>query len=189
MQSLLPYPLHPAIVHLPIALAVLLPLFAIGALIAIRRGVRPRSAWGLTTALFAALSLSTWLAVETGEQQAERVEEAVAEAPVETHEEAAEAFLLTSFGVLIVSAVGLANGKTGAIARVAGTVGAVALLGAGVNVGHSGGSLVYEHGAASVYVKGGSGVSDSGMSETEGSRLNVTELRVRRAGERYDDHR
>jgi uncharacterized membrane protein len=36
-MNVLPTPLHPLIVHLPIAMTVLLPLFGLGALIAIRR--------------------------------------------------------------------------------------------------------------------------------------------------------
>jgi len=155
MQSFLPFPLHPAIVHFPIALSVLLPFFAVGAMWAIRRGSRPRMAWGVTTALFAALSLSSWVAVQTGEQQDERVEEIVAEAPLETHEEAAEAFLLFSLGVLGVAAIGLLPGRVGTGARMLGTLGSVALLGAGYRVGHSGGELVYQYGAASAYTRGG----------------------------------
>lgn len=155
MQSFLPFPLHPAIVHFPIALSVLLPFFAVGAMWAIRRGSRPRMAWGVTTALFAALSLSSWVAVQTGEQQDERVEEVVAEAPLDTHEEAAEAFLLFSLGVLGVAAIGLLPGRVGTGARMLGTLGSVALLGAGYRVGHSGGELVYQYGAASAYTMGG----------------------------------
>ncbi len=155
MQSLIPTPLHPAIVHLPIALTVLLPLFAIGALWTIRKGARPIVAWGVTTAMFAVLTLSSWAAVETGQAQEERVEDVVAEAPLESHEEAAESFLLLSLGVLGVAAIGLANGKVGSAARVAGTVGALVLVVAGYRVGHSGGQLVYEHGAASAYTSGG----------------------------------
>ena len=93
LPSLIPSPLHPAVVHLPIALAVLVPAFAVGALWSIRRGARPQVAWGITTALCAALSLSAWLAVQTGEQADEQVEAVVPDAPIETHEEAAEAFL------------------------------------------------------------------------------------------------
>lgn len=154
MQSFIPTPLHPAIVHLPIALSILLPFFAVGALVAIRRGARPLKAWGITTALFAALTLSSWVAVETGEQQTERVEQVIAEAPIETHEEAAEAFLLFSLGVLGVAAIGLTSGKIGTVARVAGTVGALALVAAGYQVGHTGGKLVYQYGAAAAYTNG-----------------------------------
>lgn len=151
LASILPNPLHPAIVHLPIALSLLLPLVAIGALWAVRTGARPVRAWGVAIAFFAALTLSAWLAVETGEQTGQRVERAIGEAPVESHEEAAEAFLVLSLGTLVVALAGLRGGRIGQGARALGTLGAVALLAAGFNVGHSGGALVYEHGAASVY--------------------------------------
>ena len=65
-------PLHPAVVHFPVVLAFLLPLFAAGALWAIRRGAAPRRAWLLPIAGAAALALSAWVAVETGEAQTER---------------------------------------------------------------------------------------------------------------------
>jgi hypothetical protein len=149
--NLIPDPLHPAVVHLPIALVLILPLVAIGALVAIRRGGRPVIAWGLTLAVLTALVGSSWLATETGEQQEERVEEIVGDAPMHAHEEAADAFLLLAFGVLVVSAPGLRAGPMGRVARVAGLAGAVALVGAGVKVGHSGGALVYQHGAAAAY--------------------------------------
>jgi hypothetical protein len=157
LSSLIPSPLHPAVVHLPIALAVLVPVFAVGALWAIRRGARPLRAWGVATAMFAALSLSSWLAVETGEQASEQVESVVADAPIDTHEEAAEAFLTLSVIVLGIAAVGLRSGRIGGAARVLGTVGAVVLLGAGWRVGHSGGALVYRYGAASAYTDGAGG--------------------------------
>ena len=65
---MLPDPLHPAVVHFPIVLAVLAPIFAAGALWAIRRGGRPSHAWGVATIVFALLAASSWVAVETGEQ-------------------------------------------------------------------------------------------------------------------------
>lgn len=151
LSSILPFPLHPAVVHLPIALTLLLPPFAVGALWAIHRGAAPRRAWGIATALFAALSLSAWLAVETGEQADEQVERVVAEQPIESHEEAARVFLALSAGVLGIAVAGLARGRVGRTARVVSTAGTVALLGAGWRVGHSGGALVYQHGAASAY--------------------------------------
>lgn len=169
MQSLIPTPLHPAIVHLPIALTLLLPIFALGALWAIRRGVRANRAWGVTTALFAALSLSAWAAVQTGQAQEERVEDVVAEAPFESHEEAAESFLLLSLGVLGIAAIGLSAGKIGSAARVAGTVGSAVLLVAGYQVGHSGGQLVYRYGAASAYTSGSSAVESAGEVAREGA--------------------
>jgi uncharacterized membrane protein len=155
----LPNPMHPAIVHFPIVLAFLLPLFAIGALIAIRRGARPLRAWSLPLAVGAALTLSSWVAVETGESQDERVERVVGDAPLESHEEAAELFLTLSGVLLLVSATGLVRGVVGRAGRITSTVGAISLVIAAAQVGHSGGELVYRHGAASAYVTNPTGPS------------------------------
>lgn len=148
---MLPNPLHPAVVHFPVVLAVLLPIFAAGALWTIRRGTAARKAWAVPIGLALALAASSWIAVETGEAQDGRVESVVAEQPLETHEEAAEAFLTFSAGLAAMMIVGLISGRIGRAARVLATVGAVALVAAAVRVGHSGGELVYRHGAASAY--------------------------------------
>ncbi len=158
IQSILPSPLHPAIVHLPMALAVLIPVFAIGALWAVKRGAQPLRAWGIAVALFATLSLSSWAALETGGDADEKVESVVPEAAIGTHEEAAERFLGLSVIVLGVAALGLFKGRVGGIARGAATVGALGLLVAGWNVGHSGGALVYKYGAANAYMADSAGV-------------------------------
>ena len=158
---MLPNPLHPAVVHFPIVLAFLLPLFAIGALVAIRRGARPMRAWSLPLGIAAALTLSSWVAVQTGEAQDERVEDVVAEQPLETHEESAELFLTLSGVLLLVAAAGLVPGLVGRAGRVVAAVGAVALVGAAASVGRSGGELVYRHGAASAYAPASGGARGS----------------------------
>jgi hypothetical protein len=140
------------VVHLPIALTLLVPVFAFGTLVAIRRGARPLRAWGITTALLATLSLSAWVSLETGGDQAERVEEVVPENAIHSHEEGAEAFLTLSVVVLAVAGAGLVQGRIGSAARIAAAVGTLALVVSGYTVGHSGGALVYEFGAANAYV-------------------------------------
>jgi uncharacterized membrane protein len=141
---MLPNPLHPAVVHFPVVLAFLLPLVAIGALWTIRRGARPRAAWSVPLMLAGALALSAWAAVETGEGQSERVERVVGEQPLESHEEMADAFLTASVVLVVVAAA---------------------------RVGHSGGQLVYQHGAASAYATPGgdstAGIRQGGASEDE----------------------
>ena len=150
---MLPDPLHPAVVHFPVVLAFLLPLFALGALWAIRRGAAPRRAWSLPLAVAGALLLSSWAAIQTGEAQEERVERVVADQPLDTHEEAAETFIAATWVVLLVIGAGLAPGIVGKSARVLGTAGAVVLVAGAAWVGHSGGQLVYQHGAASAYAQ------------------------------------
>ncbi len=151
IQHLIPNPLHPAVVHFPIAVSVLLPIFAIGAMWAISRGARPLRAWGMATAMYALLSLSAWVSLQTGQSQEDRVERVVSEAAIGTHEEAAERFLAISVAALVIAGIGLGAGRIGAGARVLATVGSLGMLVAGYDVGHSGGQLVYVHGAASAY--------------------------------------
>jgi uncharacterized membrane protein len=152
LSSFIPTPLHPAIVHLPMALVVLLPVFAVVALVAVHRGARPLRSWGVAAAMFAALSISAWASMETGEDQEDAVETIVPDAALDTHEDAAEQFLWLSVAVLGVAGVGLLGGRVGSTARVVATAGALGLLVAGYRVGHSGGELVYRHGAATAYV-------------------------------------
>ncbi len=158
-QNLLPNPLHPAVVHLPIALTLLVPIFAIGALIAIKRGAKVLKAWSIAAAMLGALSLSAWVSLETGQDQEETVESVVPEQALEIHEEAAEAFFALSLVVLSIAAVGLVGGRIGTVARYAAAAGTVALVVAGYSVGHSGGKLVYTYGAASAYTTPGSGAA------------------------------
>jgi uncharacterized membrane protein len=149
---MLPDPLHPAVVHLPIALAILIPGFAILGVPLIQRGLLPARSWALIVLLQALLVGSGWLALETGEEQEERVERVVAERHIEAHEEAAERFLLLAGMGLLASAAGLLPRRGGAIGRVAGTAVTLVVLAAGLSVGHSGGELVYKHGAATAYL-------------------------------------
>jgi uncharacterized membrane protein len=158
---MLPDPLHPAVVHFPIVLMFLLPLAALGALWHRRRYPERRGAWVLTTALAGALTLSAWVAVETGERDEDKVEDAVPEASLETHEEAANRFLLFSAGVLVLAGAGLLRGRVGSAARLATTAGAVGLVAAGAMVGHSGGALVYRHGAAAAYAPADPGAGEA----------------------------
>ncbi len=148
---MLPNPLHPAIVHFPIVLAFLFPLFIGGALWSIRRGAAVRRAWLVPTAVAAALVVSAWLSVQTGDAQSERVEQVVDATPLDAHEDLAEAFVTASAAVAVLTTAGLLGGRSGRAARVLTGVGSLALAGLVVRVGHTGGELVYRHGAASAY--------------------------------------
>ena len=149
---MLPEPLHPAVVHFPIVLVAILPLAAIAALILIRRGESLKKAWTPVLVLALTLAGSAWVAVRTGEAEEEAVEEVVAESAIHEHEEAAELFLPLSAGMVLLVAGGLLKAGPGKAARGVATVAAILLLVAGYRVGHTGGELVYEHGAADAYV-------------------------------------
>ena len=152
---MLPQPLHPAIVHFPIVLTLLMPLVAAGAWLAVRRGARPARTWVLVAGTAAFLFASTWVAVRTGDTEEEVVARAVPESAIERHEEGAERYLIATGAFVLLATLGLARGGLGRAARVAGLAGALALVPLAWSVGHSGGALVYEHGAASAYVTNG----------------------------------
>jgi hypothetical protein len=144
-------PMHPLVVHFPIVLAVLLPISIVVALWAIRKGATARRVWSVPVAVAAALTLSAWVATETGESQEDRVERVVARGALHGHEESAERFLVLSGVLALVAVAGLARGTVGRAARFVTAAGAIGVVVAGAQVGHSGGLLVYREGAASAY--------------------------------------
>jgi hypothetical protein len=148
---MLPHPLHPVVVHFPLVLMFLLPVFAIGAIWAVRRGTGARRAWAVPFALSAALAVSAFMALRTGEAEEDRVEAVVSDAVLDEHEEAAERFLVLSGVLLLVAAAGLVAGDFGRAARYLTVAGSLGIAAAGVQVGAAGGELVYRHNAASTY--------------------------------------
>jgi len=147
----MPHPLHPAVVHFPLVLAVLIPFVVAFSLLVIARGASARRAWSLVLVVAAGLALSAWVAVETGEDQGEAVEAVVPESAIERHEGAAETLLISSLVLLVITAGGMAPKELGRAARVVAAPTSIVLLVMAFRVGDSGGQLVYTHGAASAY--------------------------------------
>lgn len=163
-------PLHPLVVHFPIVLVTLLPISIAIALWIIRKSTTPRRVWSVPVALAASLVLSAWVATQTGESQEDRVERVVARGALHGHEEAAERFLVLSGVLVLVTAAGLVRGNTGRAARLVSAAGALGLVVAGVQVGHSGGTLVYREGAASAYAGPSKAVAESDDRDSRGER-------------------
>jgi hypothetical protein len=147
---------HPKLVHVPMALGVLMPLIAGGLLLAWWRRWLPHRGWVLAVGLQAILVGTGILALRSGEIEEERVERVVVERFIEEHEEAAEAFVWASGGVLgiMVLAAAFGSRRPGLPLAAAATLGTFLVLGLGYRTGQAGGSLVYEHGAASAYLAG-----------------------------------
>lgn len=148
---------HPKIVHLPMALALIVPLAALAVAVCVWRGWLPRRTWWLVVALQALLVGSSIAGLQSGEREEDRVERVVPEAAIEAHEEAAEGFTIAggvTLGLMVLA--GLLGER-----RFAGTATALALGGTfvgvalGVRTGHAGGELVYVHGAGAAYATPG----------------------------------
>lgn len=149
-------PLHPAIVHVPLGLAMAVPLVAIGLALALWRGALPRRAFAVVVALQALLVGGAVVAMQAGERDEKQAETVISERLIEAHEERAEAFVWAAGAVLAASVAVLAlpaGIATAAAAVVAAGTLAVAAL--AVATGQAGGELVYRHGAASAYLPRG----------------------------------
>ncbi|MBZ0112495.1 MAG: hypothetical protein K8J08_08550 [Thermoanaerobaculia bacterium] len=149
-------PLHPMLVHLPLALAALVPLVALAALIAHRFHHRSRSLFVAVFLLQTTLAAGAVAASRTGEAEEDRVEAVVADTVLEAHEEAAEAFVVAAWVAAAASLIPVFWFHRRRIATLGGLVSVIAtvvVLGLGIRVGEAGAALVYRHGAANVYVE------------------------------------
>lgn len=173
---MLPDPLHPAIVHFPIVLAVLMPLFIFAALWKLKKIPEDLGPWILVVALAGGLAASAWASLETGEDEEDLVEEVVPESAIHEHEEAAELFQLLTVALFAVAVVGLARGRIGSYSRIATAVAAAAVLVVAVPVGHTGGELVYTYGAGEAYT-----------ASPRGERARDSGSRSRSDGDDHDD--
>jgi len=144
-------PLHPIVVHFPIVLGTLLPFLAILLWWAIKKWDWTPKVWSLVTAVALVYSLSAVTAVQLGEEDEEKVEKVISEEVIEEHEEAGELIPWLA-GTLFMVSLGGFTVKYSKQAKVAmivlSLVGIVPL----VNAGHTGGELVYEHGAAMAHL-------------------------------------
>lgn len=141
-------PLHPALVHLPLGLSLVMPLLVGAALIG-RRWLGPP-----VVALLAGAQLLLFagavIAKETGEDAEDLAKEQGApRAVIHEHEERAELFtVLAGLGLLALGGSAVAGQRRAAVPLL-GVAGVLSLGAAvqGVRTGHEGGELVYEYGA------------------------------------------
>ncbi|MEO8083733.1 MAG: DUF2231 domain-containing protein [Ardenticatenales bacterium] len=146
-----PTPLHPVIVHFPIVLMILQPIVLIGAFMAVRRGASLKMAWGVAAAFAVLLAISAFAATQTGEDTEREVKNTIGQELIEEHAEGAELFRNLAIVGAVIVLIAFALGGAGRAARMVSPVFAIGLIWFGYQAGHSGGALVYEHGAASAY--------------------------------------
>ena len=150
-------PLHPAVVHLPLGLAMLMPIIAVGFAWALWTGRVRARAWVAVIALQGLLVVSGLVAMNTGEREEDRVERIVQDAALSHHESLAEQFVWSAGATLGLTGLVLLAGTikrpgTTRVLIAAAVVGTVGVSAMALRVGHAGGQLVYVHGAAAAYV-------------------------------------
>lgn len=150
-------PLHPAIVHLPLGLAIIMPIVAAVIGIAVVKARVPRTLWLLVIFLQLLTVGSAFVATSTGESDEERVERVVDHDLIHEHEEAAEWFLWSA-GITAIAAFGAlrqaSRGK--GVGWAVGITVFLSLWSASIalRTGYLGGRLVYVHGAAAAHISG-----------------------------------
>jgi uncharacterized membrane protein len=145
-------PLHPAIVHAPLGLALAVPVLLLALTIALfRRKVSPR-AFLVGVLLQAIVVGGGLLALATGNAEESRVEAVVSEAALDRHEDLATIFVIMAAATLVTAvAASFTRDRWSRGFAVVSTGASVGVLALGLAVGHAGGNLVYRDGAASVY--------------------------------------
>lgn len=152
-------PLHPAIVHLPLGLAFVMPVLGVGFAWALWTGRIQRRSWTAIVALQGVLLGAGLVAMNTGEREEDRVEAVVPHVALEQHEALAEQFVWATGGTLLLAAVVLVFRRPTAVRALATAtvLGTVVVTASAVRVGHAGGQLVYTHNAGAAYSTPGQG--------------------------------
>ncbi|MGE0867520.1 MAG: DUF2231 domain-containing protein [Kofleriaceae bacterium] len=139
-------PMHPKLVHIPIALCIVMPMMLTLVWMGIRRGWFTSRTWLLCAVLQGALFVSSVAALQSGKNDGDKVEGYASEEALQTHANRASWFVyIAGFNLALSSGVALLplarprRQLLGAIA-IAGSLGATY---AGYLVGDAGGRLVY----------------------------------------------
>ena len=149
-------PIHPALVHLPVGLALAVPLVALGLALARARNLLPTSSFAVVVGLQLVALGGGFASYVTGGQDQEKVQKVVSEKAIEAHEEAAELFLWGQGLSLVLSAAVLfARGGAAKVAPALAVLGTLAAAGLALRAGHRGGELVYRYGAAAAHLPSG----------------------------------
>lgn len=149
-------PLHPIVVHFPIAITIILPILVLVFAFMIKANKMSHHAWLIIIGLQIVTTASGYYAMETGEDEEEQVERVVAKKIIHEHEEAAEVFVGSMVVALVLSIAAFFLRKDVQFLLQLGifVIGLVSCY-LVYQVGETGGEMVYRHGAASAYLQEG----------------------------------
>jgi uncharacterized membrane protein len=146
-------PIHPQIVHFPLALTFILPILILIFALMIKTHKMAPQTWLIIIGLQLATTVSGYISMETGENEEDQVEKIVTKKFIQEHEERAEVFVGVTVLALVVSVASFFLIKEVQFyAHVLVVVISVISGFFAYRTGKSGGELVYHHGAASVYL-------------------------------------
>lgn len=144
-------PFHPMLVHFPIVLTAIMPALLIALLVVERKRWATSKIWFLALGLSALNSIITFWAMRAGEHDEELVEKIVRESLIDAHAEWGEWVLWMGITVFVCLFASMIFKKIKLI-KVLPIIMSLAAIFPVVQAGHSGGELVYKHGAAKAHV-------------------------------------
>jgi uncharacterized membrane protein len=141
-------PLHPAIVHLPIGVALVAPFVLAGLIVIGRRDPSARGPWWVGAGVLAAVAVGCIAAGTTGESDAERLlGDPALRAAIEAHDAAATRFTIAACLAAFVALVGgvMRAPRPRLTAQLAALGLTLVLVPLALDAGRKGGALVWEH--------------------------------------------
>ena len=185
-------PLHPLIIHFPIALTFILPILILIFAFMIKTQKMSHVAWLVIIGLQIATTATGYIALETGENEEHTVEKVLDKRLIQAHEESAEVFV--GFTVLaLVLSVGTYFLRT-ELQFFAQLVICVVTLASGYfayNTGSLGGELVYRYGAAQAYTGSETSLNEAppqGILPTPGMNTSESPMPVENESLKRDDN-
>ncbi len=147
-------PLHPAIVHFPIAFALLIPFLGAGFILWTRENDSlVQQVLRVPLVLQVVTVIAGFVAQRTGDEDHHRVEDFVDRGLIHEHEEAGELFFIACIVTMLAWFASAAAKKPDLARKAAITAVILGLVTAalGIRAGEMGGELVYIHGAAEAW--------------------------------------
>lgn len=145
-------PLHPMMVHFPMAITFILPILVLVFAFMIKMNKMSAKSWLVIIGLQLAVVVSGYVALETGENEEVAVGKVLSKDLIHEHEEAAEIFVGSTVIALALSVAAFFLRKELSFSVKLG-VACIGLISCylAYRTGLLGGELVYKHGAAAAY--------------------------------------